>query len=379
MLPNRRGWRPRAADLALAAAVLLAGSCRGGTPRIGFPEPWLGHTLGRVAQSAIDAWGQPRVAELAESLPPHPPMPPGYGGDVAFAEATAEIPDLVAVAGPLSSRATLLAAPVYVERRIPLIAPTATSSLIGTLGPWVFQLAPDDHAEGAFMADFALDRLHARRVTVFYLLSDEYGLGLRDGVVSALRRRGVVPVDQAGIIEQSDFPRRVAESLRRARPDVVLVAARGREAAAIARSLDERLPRTPVIVGDGAPLDAGFFAAAGPAAAFVYGVAWWVPDLPDSASRDFVARWAAWSGGVPTASEAMYYDAVMLAAEAVREAGPSRSAVRRWLSGLGTARPPYRGVTGPISFVPGRAVNLLMTARSPEGSVAVVQGPGEGR
>ncbi len=369
---------PRAVRATLAVA-LLAAACRGGTPRIGYPLPWLRPTLARIAQRAIDTWGQPRVAALAESLPAHRPFPPGYGGDVAFAEATAAIPDLAVVVGPLSSRATLLAAPVYAERGIPLIAPTATSSLLGTLGPWVFQLAPDDQAEGAFMAEFALDRLHARRVTVFYLLSDEYGLGLRDGVVRALRRRGVVPLDEAGIIEESDFPRRVAESLARGRPDVVVIAARGTEAAAIARAFDERVPRIPVILGDGAPLDRGFFAAAGPAAANTYGVAWWNPALPDSASRAFVARWEAQGGTTPTATEAMYYDAVMVAAQAVREAGPSRRGVRRWLAGLGSDRPPYLGVTGPISFAPRRAINLLMTARSPSGSVMVVGGPGEAR
>ncbi len=370
--------RPALRHFALAsvvAAALAAAWCRGGTPRIGYPRPYLPREFARVAQAVIDAWGRPPVVALAESLPPHAPFPPGYRGDVAFAEAVAEVPDLAAVVGPMSSRATLLAAPVYVERRIPLIAPTATSSLVGTLGPWVFQLAPDDRAEGAFMADFALDRLHARRVTIFYLLSDEYGLGLRDGVVGALRRRGVAPVDEAGIIEETDFPRRVAESLRRGRPDVVVVAARGSEAAAIARALEERLPRTPVIVGDGAPLDAGFLAAAGPAAAFIYGVAWWLPDQPDSASRAFVARWQQAGGSVPNASQAMYFDALMVAAQAVREVGPGRDAVRRYLSELGVSRPPYRGVTGPVSFAAGRHVNLLMTARSPEGRVAVVQGP----
>jgi ABC-type branched-subunit amino acid transport system substrate-binding protein len=69
----------------------------------------------------------------------------------------------------------------------------------------------------------------------------------------------------------------------------------------------------------------------------------------------------------------MYYDAIMVAAQAVREAGPGRAAIRRYLSELGTTRPPYRGVTGPIAFAPDRPVNLLMT-HVVDGAVVVVPG-----
>ena len=113
MRTTRRGLRSPAAACTVALAALLGASCRGGgPPRIGYPAPWLGPVFARVAQAAIDGWGRPPVAELLESLPPHPALPPGYGGDVAFAEATVGAPNLVAVVGPLSSRATLLAAPV---------------------------------------------------------------------------------------------------------------------------------------------------------------------------------------------------------------------------------------------------------------------------
>jgi branched-chain amino acid transport system substrate-binding protein len=330
-------------------------------PRIVYPLPWVSSALARVAQPVIDAWGQPRVAELPESLMAVHGLPPGYAGDIAFAEAMAALPGVAVAVGPQSSRATLLVAPVYAERGIPLIVPTATSDAVRMLGPWVFQLAPDNAVEGAFMADFALDRLGARRVTIFYLLADEYGLSLRQGVLEALRRRGIAPVDQVGIIEDTDFPRRVAESLRRSEPDVVLVAARGPEAIAIARAFHARLPRVRLVAGDGAALDGAFADRAGPAAASVYGVAWWHRDRPDSVSRAFAARFERVTGTPPSEIDAMYYDAIMLAAEAVREVGSRPAAIRRWLAALGTTRPAYHGVTGPISFHGGRPANLLMT------------------
>jgi ABC-type branched-subunit amino acid transport system substrate-binding protein len=367
--------RPAPAPILLRAAAIaasIAASCRGADPpRIVYPLISLDANLARTVQPAIDAWGRPRVAELPVLLMRSVAVPPGYAGDVAYAEAMVEVPRLVAAVGPQSSRATLLVAPIYAERGIPLISATATSDRVAALGPWVFQLAPGDSAEGAFMVGFALDRLKARRVTIFYLDADEYGLGLRDGAVRALRLRGVAPADQVGIIPQADLPRRVAESLRRATPDVVIVAARSPETLAIARAVHARLPGAQLVVGDGVPLNADFARSAGAAAAVVYAVAWWSPDLPDAASRAFAAAFQRVSGARPSAAEAMYYDAIMLAAEAVREAGPRRSAVRRWLSELGTLRPPYRGVTGPIAFGTDRPVNLLMT-HVVDGAVAVV-------
>jgi len=373
-LAARRRFAYRTLPAILAAAA-IGGSCGGGlTPRIAYPLPWLGAGVGRIAQSAIDAWGRPRMAELPESLLRRPSLHFRYASDIAYAEETAAIPGLVAAVGPQSSRATLLVSPIYAEREIPLISATATSDRLHALGPWVFQLAPDNASEGAFMARFIFDRLAARRVTIFYLDADEYGLDLRDGVVRGLRQRGVTPVDEVGIIEDSDMPRRVALSLRRGTPDVVVVAARTPEAAAIARAVHARLPSVRLVVGDGVPLNAAFLRSAGEAAAAVYAVTWWNPDSPDPLSRAFAARFQEVNRAIPTPAEAMNYDAIMVAAQAVREAGPDRAAVRRYLSELGTARPPYRGVTGPISFAPGRAVNLLMT-RVVDGAVVVAQGP----
>jgi branched-chain amino acid transport system substrate-binding protein len=327
----------------------------------------------RVAQPAIDAWGRPRAAEIPESLMARVGLPPGYAGDIDYADAMAAVPGVVAAVGPQSSRATLLVAPIYAERGIPLISATATSHRLRALTPSVFQLAPDDEVEGAFIAAFVLDRLAARRVTLFYLDADEYGLGLRDGLVQALRRRGVAPVDQVGVIEQTDMRRRVAESLRRAIPDVVVIATRAPEALAIVRAVHQRLPRAPMVACDGIPLTAAFIRSAGATTSAVYAVAWWHPDLPDTLSRAFAARYERASGSPPSPAIAMFYDAIMVAARAVHDVGPRGTAIRRYLSELGISRPPYHGVTGPISFGPQRAANLLMT-RVVNGTVALADG-----
>jgi ABC-type branched-subunit amino acid transport system substrate-binding protein len=359
--------------LACLVALLLTACRAGPVARIVYPYPWLGPAISLVAEAAIGARGGHAALEIPDSIMGAATLRRGVDGEIDYATAMTAVPGVVAAVGPLSSRATLLVAPIYNERHVPLVAATATSSRLHAAGPWVFQLAPDDEEEGAFMARFILDRVGARRITVFYLVADEYGIGLRAGLVHALRARGVIPVDEVGIFEGSPFDRRVAESLQRAMPQVVVVAARSPEAIAIARSVHERLPRALIVVGDAVLLDTNFAKAVGHAAPVIRGVTWWDPGVTDSASRSFVQRFERTTGARPNAVSAMVYDAIMVAAQAVHDVGPDPAAVRRYLNELGSERPPYRGVTGPISFARDRPINLVMV-RISHGAVVVGDG-----
>lgn len=344
----------------IATALGTAAACGGrfGLPRIAYVNA--DRSIASVVTQAAREQGNAAVtAFLVPARSADIPAGSADAREVGYAEAAIAAPGVVAVVGHPSSRASLLAAPIYGEAGLPFIVPTATSRRLRDAGPWTFQLAPDDEAEGAFIAGFALDSLAARTVTIFYLVADEYGIGLRDGVADALRSRGVVPADAVGILEDSDFKRRVAASLRRRTPQAVVIAARTREAVAIAHALRARLPHVPLILADGVD-SASFARQAGPQVEPAYAVAWWRPDSADSASRAFVQRFQRAAGRAPRQQDAMYYDALMVAAQAVRVAGAHRDAIRRYLRELGVSRPPYRGITGPISFAPGRPTNLVM-------------------
>ena len=341
------------------AGVVGAGlyyACQPGTPRIAYINA--DRRLGPVVEDAARERGE-TVATALVPASNNDVSGRGDARDVGFAEAVVGAPDIVAVVGHPSSRASLLAAPIYGEAGVPFIVPTATSRRLRDAGPWTFQLAPDDEAEGAFIAGFALDSLKARGISIFYLVADEYGIGLRGGIARALAARGVAPADAVGILEDSDFGRRVAASLRRQTPDAVVIAARTPEAVGITLAIRKRLPGVPLILADGVEPDAFVHAVAsrlGPADA----VAWWRADNPDPASQAFVQRFERAAGRAPRPQEAMYYDALMVAAQAVETVGPRRDAVRRYLTQLGVSRPAYAGITGPISFTRSRPTNLVM-------------------
>lgn len=276
---------------------------------------------------------------------------------------------IIAVVGPSSSREALQTAPVYRDAQLPNVVPTATSRLLGSVGPWTFRLAADDSIQGEFIGRFVADRLQSSAVLLFYV-PDEYGLGLASGVRAALRRRKVRLLD--GILVRSGQPCPhqgsenayedvVTAALRSGTPDAVVLAVRTSETSCLIRALAPRVRGARFIAGDGTLIDGAFLDLSGPAADSLNVVAFWEPAPDDTASQSFRARFHKVVGRLPRHDEAMFYDGAMLLARAIRAVGPNRAAVRRYLEELGGKRPPYRGITGPIGFQPGSKRPLLMT------------------
>jgi ABC-type branched-subunit amino acid transport system substrate-binding protein len=141
---------------------------------------------------------------------------------------------------------------------------------------------------------------------------------------------------------------------------VVVIAGRTRDAACIGRQVAARAPGLQMIAGDGVEIDAGFVRELGRAADSMYVVAFWYAELPHPGLDAFVEAHQRIVGRAPTPSEALQFDALMLLALAIRDVGGNPVAVRDYLAELGASRPPYPGVTGPISFAAGRQRPLFM-------------------
>jgi len=285
------------------------------------------------------------------------------------AEVFASDPGIIAVVGHPGSRDALLAASIYNARGIPNLVPNATSARLGKAGPWIFTLVPNDSVQGEFLANYAVDSLHASRISVLYI-GDEYGIGLRDGVRAALRRQRQDLVD-ATLVPGGDcasqnpgsvFGPIVRAALRRSPPDVLIIATGSVNGWCAANLAHEANPTTWILFSDG--MDGAKHVpsyAVHVNSERVRGVTFWEPRA-DSVNAVFLDRVKPALGRVPDASLALQYDAYMLLAAAVRDVGPDRMAIRNWLESLGRTRQPWMGVTGPIAFTRPRSEILRMTA-----------------
>jgi len=268
---------------------------------------------------------------------------------VSWTQEALQQPGVAALVGPSSSRTALAVAPMANRKGIPEIIPSSTSRLLQQTGPWTFRLVPDDSVEGEFLVHQVLARRGLRRVLVLYT-NDEYGQGLRAGVREALARAGLAPTAELPVSAESDLELLLRNEFTFRPPDAIVAAIRNVEMLPLARELKQRGARVPVFAGDGAFSPFVLHTAVGTLPFELHAVAFWLPAEADSVGRDFMARFQARTERPARPEDALAYDALILAAHAVREGKGDPQAARRWLLSLGTTRPPFPGAAGPISF-----------------------------
>lgn len=228
---------------------------------------------------------------------------------------------VVAVLGANASTDSLEAAPICQLSHVPMMAISSTNPSVTERGNYIFRICFIDPFQGAVLAKFAHDSLHAQRLGILTSASAPYSVGLS----KVLRERfaalgGEVVADQKYAEGDKDF-RAQLTAIRAANPDVIAATGYYTEAALIclqARSLGLNVP---VIGGDGweAPQ---LTELGGKAVEGNYYSTYFSADNTAPEVRAFVQRYAArWNGEKPEAVSALGYDALRLIADAIRRAG----------------------------------------------------------
>jgi branched-chain amino acid transport system substrate-binding protein len=377
-----RLFAPRVGGLLLAAA--LAGSChRGnsGVVRIGvagsFSDP-IGLPMKQAAELAAEeinaagGIGGRRLELIARDDYADPDSAVFVASDLYSSDASA-------VVGHLFSGMTLAAAPIYNGGDDPVVAisPSSSSPDVTAAGTYTFRICPSDQAHGTVLAHWVRDRLHLTRGAVLYL-NDEYGRGIRQTFVSEYTRLGgsLQAVDPY-LGDRPDVGPYMDRLAGGERPEFILVAGNRSEAEEVLRQARKRGLNMPVLGGDG--LEG--IQEAGALAEGVYLSSPYFPAIPSAANRRFVAAFHRKypDAGMPNQPAAATYDAIYLLREVIARVGSDRSAVRRALAGVGSATPPFGGVTGTVAFdgngdVPDQNVYIGLVRH---GAVEVVNGADE--
>ena len=158
---------------------------------------------------------------------------------------------VVAVIGANASANSLEAAPICQHAKIPMMAISSPNPKVTEIGDYIFRICFIDPFQGAVLAKFAHDSLHAKRVALITSTNSPYSVGLSN----VLRTRftalgGEIVAEQKYSEGDKDF-RAQLTAIRAAKPDVIAATGFYTEAALIciqARSLGLYVP---VIGGDG--------------------------------------------------------------------------------------------------------------------------------
>ena len=278
---------------------------------------------------------------------------PTNRSDIALLHAgdLATIPGLSAVIGHGSSTASMAASQVYNDHEIVQIAPTSTTPVYSQAGPFSFRMVPSDVWQGRFLADAVAGAFpDGARVAVFYV-NDDYGRGLRaefQARVDTDRYRVVVDIPHLGEdIREVDVENGIAAAVEAA-PDVVVWLSRAPDLQTFLPDLRRELGGIPIYGGDGIgiaiPAEDGFELWKG-----IYYSDFVDPEATP-ALREFGERIRERTGRSVTTTEILTYDAMGLLLAALRDGKRTGPEIRDWLDGLGRDRPPFQGISGPLSF-----------------------------
>jgi branched-chain amino acid transport system substrate-binding protein len=250
---------------------------------------------------------------------------------------------VVGVIGHVNSGTTAAAAEIY-EKGLPSVATSATSPSISRLGEWIFRVATSDSMNAVEMA-----RRAARTDSTAAVLyaNDDYGRGLSSSFAAAYAATGGRVVEMDPYLESTQDFAPYLERLRRSGVGLIVVAGLEDSAARLIRQARELGLRARFLGGDGLE---GLPAIGPDFEGTMVGLLYHPDASPES--RSFAERFRAAYGREPDSFAALGYDAALLLARAVAEAGADRERVRAYLAGVGREGgvPAFAGVTGTLRF-----------------------------
>jgi branched-chain amino acid transport system substrate-binding protein len=264
-------------------------------------------------------------------------------GQKAVEELMAEDVDLMI--GAVSSPVTLRIAPICEEKQVVLLSPSASAPQISQMGEYIFRNYPSDILEGTSMAKFAKEA-GLERVVIF-TLENEFGAGLTDVFTKEYESkfRHVVATFEFSPGKSSGFEAIVAEAAA-ADPDGVYIISYDAELAALLQAIHDSEMDVVTLGTSSVPVDIGQLA--GPAGEhLIYPQSSFNPSSNDPVVSKFVQAYRGKYGADPGIYAAQGYDALMLFAEAIRNAGSSHPANVKF--GMGQIND-FHGAAGVTAF-----------------------------
>ena len=228
---------------------------------------------------------------------------------------------VVALIGEVASGRTLEVAPIAQAAHIPMVAPAATNPKVTQAGNYVFRVCFIDDFQGAVMAKFARDDLHAKKVAILSSVSNAYSVGLakifRDTFVAG---GGHIVTEKNYSEGDKDF-RAQLTAVKASDVDAVFVPGYYTESALLVRQARELGLAMPFFGGDGWE-DEQLLKIGGDALNGCYYSTHFSAEDTSPAVVSFIAKYKArWNGETPGAYSALGYDAILVLADALKRAG----------------------------------------------------------
>lgn len=252
---------------------------------------------------------------------------------ITIARRLADRDGVVAVLGGEGSVASVAAAPIFDEKKVPLLVMFASGYSVVKGKPWVFRWGQEADVIGAVIANFVRQDLKGRTVAVL-TQDEEYGRGVTNGLAETLKRLG------GQIIYNKPFPvgtrdfRHFLTEIKGLNPDVVVGTGFGTSHVSIVKQgTDLGLFPTTKYVAPCTISEVGWFTAVGAEGDKIKGAMEFSHGLDSPAMKKFLAAWGKEHPGViPDHYAALSYESAFLLADAMKRGGVTREGIRKGLA-----------------------------------------------
>jgi len=255
-------------------------------------------------------------------------------------------PGVVVVVGHLCSSATLAALPVYREAKLPAISPASTNVDIGKMSPFYFRNVYRDDFQGAFLARYVDEVKGFKRIAIFYEVND-YSMGLMSAFMKEAVKRGITILGtEAYTSDTTDFKPQLTK-FKMMRPDAIFNPGYAPQGTLIATQAVSLGLKVHMFGADGLDDD---LMVKNPDAEGLFVTTPFLPDKAGPQAAKFIESYKRVYGKDPNWFAANTYDAVGMAAEAIKAVGMDREKIQAYLAGINSLDKAYVGVAGKTYF-----------------------------
>jgi len=236
------------------------------------------------------------------------------------------IDNVTAIIGPTCTPAALAAAPIAEEAGVPMISYSATAATISEAGDYIFRTAPSDAFQASFAAEYASGVLGAETVAILHCLND-WCQGNADTFEEMFT--GDVVATESFEQDATDLRTQITKA-QAEEPDLVYFLAFTSSTVAGVQEMEELgLLEDTIVFGADTWTDATVWEELGETANGLY----YTQPTSIEFADDFVAAMEEKLGEEEevTVYAPRGYDAVMILAEAIAEAGLDREAIKNAL------------------------------------------------
>lgn len=266
---------------------------------------------------------------------------------VAVAQKFVADPRVVMELGDFSSAASMAASPIYQRGKLVQFGFTNSHPDFTKGGDYIWSNAPNQADDMPVLAEYAIGKLGFRKLGVVFINGD-WGRTSKDIFAKAAADRGATVVANEGYLPNEQDFRSTLVRVRDAGPDALILIAYYPDGAQVVRQARAMGLAQPV-VATGSVYSPKFLELGGPAVEGVFTNANYFPEDPRPVVQRFVAGFRAAYGTDPGSYNARAYDAMVVAATVLRQAGPTRQGVH---DGLGALRDVPSVLFGTVTFDP---------------------------